>query len=395
VRITEVETILLSHSYPPSEEWRWNGGGIEGWNAAFVRVHTDQNISGVGEVYFGAFVPEMVPPFVEDLKQHLIGEDPFRVGYLWKKINHVTKFWNRHGFGKSVIAGIDLALYDIVGKATKLPVYQLLGGLCRPRIRAYASGGCSESLDVLLREVRRVRDAGFEGYKWRLIESSAAEEFMSALRNEAGPEFELMVDLVQGSSPNPWNHATVLTVARALEPFRPAWLEEPYPIEDKRGYRDLRSRVNYSISGGEGVSSLEEAHEFLLGEAVDILQPDVTIAGGLTLCQMIGTLAYANNVQIASHSWGAAGSLMGNLHFALANQSSTYMEVCSLASPFREALLNEPLKLENGCLEPPTGPGLGFELNGETIGRFPYKKSGGHSFSWEEVEHRRKVSKTD
>jgi D-galactarolactone cycloisomerase len=176
VRITEVETILLSYSLPSQERWRWNGGGIEGWNVAFIRIHTDQGICGVGEVYFGGFVPEMVPPVVEDLKRQLIGEDPFRIGYLWKKVNQVSKFWNRHGFGKSVISGIDLALYDVVGKATNLPVYQLLGGLWQPRIRAYASGGCSDSIDVLMDELRRARAAGLRGYKWRLIVPSQAGE---------------------------------------------------------------------------------------------------------------------------------------------------------------------------------------------------------------------------
>jgi len=393
VRITDVETILLSYSYLAEAKWRWNGGGIEGWNVAFIRIHRDTRICGVGEVYFGGFVPEMVPPVVEDLKQHLIGEDPLRIGYLWKKINHVSKFWNRHGFGKSVIAGIDLALHDLVGKATGLPVYQLLGGLCRPRIRAYASGGCSDSIEVLVRELRRVRETGFEGYKWRLIEPSAAVRIMSALREEVGPEFELMVDLVQGSTPNPWNHATVLEVAQALDPYRPTWLEEPDPIEDKRAYRELRSRINHSVAGGEGISSLDEAQEFLDREAVDILQPDATIAGGLTLCGMIGTLAYANHVQIASHSWGAAGSLMANLHFALANPSSTYMEVCYLPSPFREPLLGEPLVIEDGFIEPPSGPGLGFDLSEETIARYPYKKSAGHSFNWEELDSQPRMSK--
>jgi galactonate dehydratase len=345
-------------------------------------VHTDEGISGTGEVYFGAFVPEMVPPVVEDLKRHLIGEDPFRIGYLWKKINHISKFWNRHGFGKSVIAGIDLALYDIVGKATKLPVYQLLGGLWHPQIRAYASGGCSDSVEVMLAEIGRAKVAGFEGYKWRLLVPSQAAPIMSRLREKVGPDFELFVDLVQGSSPTPWNHATVLRVAQELEPYHPTWLEEPYPIEDKRAYRELRGKVNYGIAGGEGVSSLEEAHDFIHREAVDILQPDATIAGGLTLCRMIGSLAYANNIQVASHSWGAAGSLMANLHFALSNPSSTYMEVCHLRSPFREDLLNSPLVIDNGFIQAPTAPGLGFELTDELITRFPYTKSSGHSFSW-------------
>jgi L-alanine-DL-glutamate epimerase-like enolase superfamily enzyme len=382
MRITEVETVLLSYALPPEEHWHWNGGGIEGWHVAFIRIHTDQGITGTGEVYFGAFVPEMIPPVVEDLKQHLIGEDPFNIGYLWKKINYISKFWNRHGFGKSVIAGIDLALYDIVGKATKLPVYKLLGGLWHPRIRAYASGGCSESFEVMRGEIDRARKLGIEGYKWRLIDPNKATDLMAQLRNYGGPDFELFVDLVQGSSPTPWNHGTVLAVAQELQPFKPTWLEEPYPIEDKRAYRDLRSRVNYSISGGEGISSLDEAQDFIDQQSVDVLQPDATIAGGLTLCKMIGILAYAKHVQVACHSWGAAGSLMANLHFALSNPSATYMEVCHLRSPFREDLLLEPLNIKNGFIQPPTTVGLGFDLTDDLINRYPYAKSSGHSFAW-------------
>lgn len=382
MRITEVETILLSYDLPPAEHWHWNGGGIEGWHVAFIRVHTDQGVTGVGEVYFGAFVPEMVPPVVDDLKQHLIGEDPFNIGYLWKKINYISKFWNRHGFGKSVIAGLDLALYDIVGRAAKLPVHQLLGGLWSTQIRAYASGGCSESIEVMRGEIDRARKLNIKGYKWRLINPAKATELMSQLRDYVGPDFELFVDLVQGSSPTPWNHAAVLRVARDLEPFRPTWLEEPYPIEDKRAYRNLRSRVNYSISGGEGVSSLEEAQDFINQEAVDILQPDATIAGGLTLCRMIGILSYASHIQVACHSWGAAGSLMANLHFALSNPSSTYMEVCHLRSPFREDLLTAPLVIKNGFIQAPTTHGLGFDLSDDLINRYPYSKSSGHTFTW-------------
>ncbi|MEW5977370.1 MAG: mandelate racemase/muconate lactonizing enzyme family protein [Acidobacteriota bacterium] len=383
MRIIEVETLLMSHVLPREQRWRWNGGSIEGWNAAFVRIQTDQKLHGLGEVYFGAFVPEMIPPVVEDLKKHLIGEDPFRIGYLWQKINSVSKFWNRHGFGKSVIAGIDIALHDLVGKATKVPVYQLLGGLCHPSMRTYASGGCSESAEVLVREIRQAQANGFGAYKWRLIDSSRAGSLMKQLREEVGPDFDIMVDIVQGSAPRPWSAATVLDVAAELAPHRPLWLEEPFAIEDKRAYRELRARVPYSIAGGEGVSSLEEAWEFLQERAVDVLQPDATIAGGLSLCKMIGVLAYSQHVQIASHSWGGAGSLMANLHFALSNPSSTFTEYCQLSSPFREDLLEEPLRLVNGCIQPPSAPGLGIRLSDDVLSRYAYRESVGHVFRWE------------
>ncbi len=386
MEITRIETILLGDEFPPDQIQRWNGGTIRGWTAAFVRVHAEGGLSGLGEAYFGGFVPQMVPPAVEDLSRLLIGEDPMNIGYLWRKMNHVTRFWNRHGFGKSVIAAIDIALYDLVGKALGVPVYQLLGGLCHPRMRAYASGGCSDSLDVLRAEVRATREAGFNAFKWRLVNPANAGPFMSALRDEAGPGFDLMVDLVQGSAPQPWSRATVLEVAHAIEPFRPFFLEEPFPIDDKDSYRELRGRVNCAIAGGEGVSSLEEARAFLQGRAVDVLQPDATIAGGLTLSRDITSLALSEHVDTAMHSWGAAASQMANLHLALASASSTLVEYCRVPSVFRENLFTEPLRIVNGCIEPPRAPGLGIELADDVIHRYRYADSEGHLFSWDEQQ---------
>jgi len=382
MEITGIETILLGEDFPPDQVQRWNGGAIHGWTAAFVRVHTKGGLSGLGEAYFGGFVPQMIPPAVDNLSHLLIGENATRIGYLWRKMSHVTRFWNRHGFGKSVIAAIDIALHDLVARSLHVPVYQLLGGLCHPRMRTYASGGCSDSLDVLRSELRAARDAGFTAFKWRLVDPAQAASFMSALREEAGPEFDLMVDLVQGSAPQPWSRATVLEVARAIESFRPFFLEEPFPIDDKDSYRELRGRVNYAIAGGEGVSSIEEVNAFLQGRAVDVLQPDATIAGGLTLCRTIGALALAEHVDVVMHSWGAAASQLANLHLSLANPSSTLVEYCRVPSAFRESLFTEPLRLVNGAIEPPQREGLGIELSDDVIHRYRYRNSTGHHFNW-------------
>jgi D-galactarolactone cycloisomerase len=209
---------------------------------------------------------------------------------------------------------------------------------------------------------------------------------MAVLRAEAGPDFDLMVDLVQGSAPQPWSRATVLEVARAIEPFRPFFLEEPFPIDDKDSYRELRGRVNCAIAGGEGVSSIEEARAFLQGRAVDVLQPDATIAGGLTLCRTIAALALAEHVDVVMHSWGAAASQMANLHFSLANPSSVLVEYCRVPSAFRENLFIEPLRIINGAIEPPRAEGLGIALSDDVINRYLYRDSAGHSFNWEEQQ---------
>ena len=386
MEITGIETILLGDEFPPDQIQRWNGGAIRGWTAAFVRIHAKGGLWGLGEAYFGGFVPKMIPPAVDDLGKLLIGEDATRIGYLWRKLNHVTRFWNRHGFGKSVIAAIDIALHDLVARALHVPVYLLLGGLCHPRMRTYASGGCSDSADVLLSELREAREAGFTAFKWRLVDPSQAGPLMAALRAEAGPDFDLMVDLVQGSAPQPWSRATVIEVARTLEPFRPFFLEEPFPIDDKDSYRELRGRVNCAIAGGEGVSSIEEARAFLQGRAVDVLQPDATIAGGLTLCRTIAALALAEHVDVVMHSWGAAASQMANLHFSLANPSSVLVEYCRVPSAFRENLFTEPLRITNGAIEPPRADGLGIALTDDVINRYSYRDSAGHRFHWEEPQ---------
>ena len=172
MKITRVETILLQYELPPGDQWRWNRGSILGWSAAFIRVHTDERIDGIGECYFGNFVPEIIPPVVEDLARHLVGEDSFRIGYLLQKLNSLTRFWNRQGFRQSVIGAIDISLYDLVGKALRLPVYQLLGRLSNPEIPTYASAGCSDSLNTLRMESGR--------RKYRVSASTNGDSRMTA-----------------------------------------------------------------------------------------------------------------------------------------------------------------------------------------------------------------------
>jgi L-alanine-DL-glutamate epimerase-like enolase superfamily enzyme len=206
---------------------------------------------------------------------------------------------------------------------------------------------------------------------------------MAALRREAGPDIDLMVDFVQGSAPRPWPKATVLEAVEAVGAYRPLWIEEPFPIEDRASYRDLRSRVKCAVAGGEGITSLDEAAEFLDADALDIIQPDPTIAGGITLCKLIAALAYSRRVEVAWHSWGGAVSLMANLHLALASPGTTAVEYCRLYSPFRDEVLIEPLRILDGFVQPPPGYGLGVELTDDLIHRHPYRSSAGHSFDWE------------
>jgi L-alanine-DL-glutamate epimerase-like enolase superfamily enzyme len=383
VKVTDVKTILLSYPYPPELRLKWSGGEICSWDAALVQVYTDQGISGLGEICFGLFLGEPVAALVDHFKKQIIGEDPFQIERLWNKMYQSSIFWNRHGFGNSVIAGVDIALYDLVGKATRLPVYQLLGGLAKARLKTYGSGGTSDSVDYLKEEVTRISERGFDSYKFRVVTPQFFPIQIKAIREIVGPEFNLMVDAVQGSSPNPFSFAAMARVAEIAEEHQAFWLEEPLRVENKEGYASLRRLTKVPIAGGEVVTEQSEFKDFFDREGLDYAQPDVTIAGGFTECKRIAALASCYNVPLAMHVWGTGVSLMANFHFGLATANCVMAEFCQVQNPLREGLLANPLRIHpGGYIEAPTLPGLGVQITDDFIARYPYQATGGHRMSY-------------
>jgi L-alanine-DL-glutamate epimerase-like enolase superfamily enzyme len=374
MKIQDVRTIHLIYRYPEGLKWQWSGGYFDSWSSVLIEVIAEDGTTGLGEVYQGSCVSDAIPPFVEFFKQHLRGEDPRDIERLWDKLYNVSAFWNRHGFPIGVLGAIDIALYDLVGKAQQVPVYDLLGGAAHARMRMYYSAGCSESLEQLLAEVEDARDAGFNAYKWRIVRPAETGRFMEKLRAAAGPDFDLMVDAVQGSAPSPWAKSQVFELAKAIAPHRPAWLEEPFRIEHPELYAELRRTVPYPISGAESATSVPEFERFLDAEAVDIVQPDLTMAGGFTLAKRVGALAESRKVRLAVHCWGGAVSLMANLHFGFSQPSCLWAEYPRYPNPLREEFLVEPLLVKGGCVEPPRQPGLGVELREDLVRK--YRASG-------------------
>jgi L-alanine-DL-glutamate epimerase-like enolase superfamily enzyme len=179
-----------------------------------------------------------------------------------------------------------------------------------------------------------------------------------------------MVDAVQGSSPDPWPKSLVYSVAKALVPSRPAWLEEPFRIENPGAYAELRGAVPYPIAGAESATSVAEIMQFLAAHSLDILQPDLTVAGGFTLTKRMAALAEAHHLKIAQHCWGGGVSLMANLHFGFSQPSCIWVEHPMYKSPLRDDLLAEPLEIKNGSARPPTLPGLGVHITEETVQKY-------------------------
>ncbi|SRR5579875_401270 len=370
MKITDVNSIHLIYRNPEGRKHPWSGGYFDSWSSVLIQVVTDSSLTGLGEVYQGSCVSEAVPAFVNYFKQWLIGEDPLRIEYLWDKVYNLSAFWNRHGFPIGVLGGIDIALYDLAGKAACVPTYQLLGGAAHATMPMYYSAGCTASRDELLKEVREAVGSGFRAYKWRVVNPEEAGTLMREMRETAGDEFEIMVDAVQGSSPTPWPKDEVYRMAKAIEPFRPAWLEEPFRIENPELYAELRRAIPYPIAGAESATSLAEIERFLELDALNILQPDLTMAGGFTLAKRIAALAQARRLKLAQHCWGGGASLMANLHFAIAEPACVWVEHPKYTNPLREGLLREPLKFEHGEALPPTSPGLGIELTDEIVAKY-------------------------
>lgn len=370
MKITDVKSITLIYRDHEGRRREWSGGYFDSWTSALIQVVTDEGLTGLGEVYQGSCVSAAVPVFADYFKQWLVGENPLQIEYLWNKVYNLSAFWNRQGFPIGVLGAIDIALYDIAGKAANVPTYQLLGGAAHPTIPVYYSAGCTSSHAELLSELRDAMASGYGAYKWRVVNPEQAGIIMREMREVAGNEFEIMVDAVQGGSPTPWPNSQVRRVAKTLEEFRPAWLEEPFRMENPGAYAELRRAVSYPIAGAESVTSLAEVKQFLAAESLDVIQPDATMAGGFTLLRRLAALAEAHHLKIAQHCWGGGVSLMANLHFGLSQPACVYVEHPMYTNPLREGLLREPLKINNGHVSPPSLPGLGVELRDEIAEKY-------------------------
>jgi len=378
MRIEDIRTIHLVYRNPDGKKRRWSGGYFDSWSSVFVQVIADDGTTGLGEVYQGSCVAEAVPAFIGAFKPWLAGESPLDPALLWEKVHNLSHYWNRGGFPMGVLGGIDIALHDLAGKAQGVPVHRLLGGAVRGAMPVYYSAGCSEATDELVSELEEARQQGYSAYKWRLLDLNDGVEKMKRLRQAAGEHFEIIVDAVQGSAPTPWPIEQVFEFARRIESCRPLWLEEPFRTEDLAAHADLRKWVSYAVAGGESVTSSLEAERLLDAGALDIFQPDLTVAGGFTACRKLALLAATRNAPLAMHCWGGGVSLMANLHFGLTVPGCQWVEHCKYYNPLREELLAEPLEIRGGKAALPAVPGLGVRLTQETIERYS-PQSGSHT----------------
>ncbi len=366
MRITSLEVRRYRFPLEPPFHAAWDPVPRTALEASLAIVADDEGRRGYAS---GDHLPDA--PQIAEL---LAGLDPRRT----EVVRELCETVDLHG-GRPWIA--EVAVWDLAARALGEPLWRLLGGRSE-RIAAYASSGELVAPSERAQRVRALRDAGVRAVKLRFHHADWREDVavVEAVRDAVGGDVELMVDANQGwrmagdRSPR-WDVATATQCARALEPIGVYWLEEPLPTADVEGYALLRRRTSLRLAAGEMVRGLFEARDLLLRGGVDVVQPDVVLAGGLGGCRRIAALADLCGGSFSPHTWSNGLGLLANLHLALAVSTCPYLEV-----PFdppawtpaqRDWLLPAPLEIEaDGFISPPAGPGLGVEPDLEALERW-------------------------
>ena len=368
MKITAVGAICLAIPMKPLDPpSAWTGSTRK---QIVVRVETDAGITGVGEAFaYGA--PLAVCNVIEEsLAPLIVGQDPLRIDHLVDVMHRGTMIYGRRGLAMFAISGVDIALWDLLGKARNAPVYELLGGATRPRLPAYASLMRYASPTDVAAACQSFVKQGFSMLKLHQTDV----ESVRAARDAVGPAVELMLDVNC-----PWTPAEALAMAKALAPYRLFWFEEPvWPPEDYAGLAEVTRGTDTPIALGENESTLYGFREIIERRAANILQPSITKVGGITEFRKIAALAQAANRPIAPHSFYFGPGLAATLHMAATWGGRTPVEFPT--GVHETSFLANPIQARDGFVEVPQGPGLGVEINEEAIRKHPYTAAAARPF---------------
>ncbi|RWX19363.1 mandelate racemase/muconate lactonizing enzyme family protein [Rhizobium hidalgonense] len=363
MKITGIRTFLMQVGQPDPANWAADQrgtskqfGGTRNW--LFLKIDTDEGITGIGEC---SGWPRVIETAIHDLGPLLIGEDPAHVERLWQKM-HIAMMG--HGMlgtvGGGAMTGIDMALWDIKGKALGVPVWTLLGGKVRDRIPIYSHANTPERALAL-------RERGIKAIKCGGVADPVRK--VAALRDAVGDDMDIAIDL---HGP-PWlTPADACRLVRALEPYELMWVEDPIAPENIEGYRRIRDAAYVPLAAGERSANIFGERELIEKELVDVIQPDTGRAGGITQMKKIAAMAEAHHIQMAPHS-GSLGPVAeyAALHLLAAIPNGLILE--RLDDDWdgrRQTIVPHPQQVD-GLIAVPDGPGLGCDIDEAFVARFP------------------------
>jgi galactonate dehydratase len=353
---------------------RGTGRRLGGSPVVVVRVHTDEGITGIGEAYSAG--PNLgVVEVLRDFESWLIGKDPREVERLWHLMYNGTRFPPGIVTG-AAISGIEHALWDIKGKALGVPVWELLGGKCRERIRVYQAPGGSTPETMAENSVALVErykftalklnpfPANAESLPWNETVKQVAAR-VEAVRKAVGDNVDIAVDI----HAKLFEPIRAIEIAETLKQYKLFFLEEPIRPENVDALVGIKRAVNVPIATGENLYTRHQFRNLLIREAADYIQPDVCCTGGLLEMKKIASMAESFYVSVIPHNPCGPIATAVNVQFAACTQNFVILEYKADDEPPRRDLLQEPIRLVDGYAELPTAPGLGISLNEDFIER--------------------------
>ncbi len=386
MRITDVEAIVLDtgRDYPdPSEARETHGVRF----VSLIKITTDEGITGWSDIetqpHVGKAVVDAPSGGVvgfEGLRAALIGEDPFERERLWQKAYRYLAYYGRQGVGMQMLSGADIALWDIAGKATGQPIWRLLGAKYRDHVTAYASTLFRPTPDAMKAAVEDYLARGFRAIKfgWGVFgyDLDLDLRLVQAAREAAGPDITLMVDggWYGTAAANPFKTRSLrdwITLIRALEDLDIFWLEDVLHPENIEGYRALgRARTTLRLAAGEQLAGYREFERLAVEGEVDVLQPDLSRCGGLTVGRQIADLAMRRQIECVPHAWLTDLLKAASLHLSAYLMHATFLEFNVSTASILTNLCTSPIRMIDGRIPVPDGPGLGVEVDEAMIRRF-------------------------
>ena len=385
MKITRVSADWLHVPIPEERQHRSDFGVTRAFDSTLVRVETDAGITGFGEAKAAVGSAgnnlALAACVERELGPLLVGEDPRDISRLWDVMyngsrahyaiarGHVFPVLGRRGLTVSAISGIDMALWDILGKELDRPVWQLIGGRRHAAMPAYASGGWAPTAGIVAELQSFLDRGGFKAVKMRVGSGDGtlghSIERVHAAREGLGPDIDIFCD-AHGT----FAVAEAKRFCRAVADCHIGWLEEPVTADDKAGQAEVRASTDIPIASGESEFTRFAFRDLALLRAADIFQPDLSIAGGITEAIRIEALAAAHQIRFAPHLWGGACTFAAGLHVLAAATSGFIVEYSVGANPMLHELAEEDFTVVDGMLEIPDRPGLGVTIDEAFAARY-------------------------
>ena len=376
MKIAELRTHVLEA--PLTQPFGWSVDRTTVRKSCIVEIVTDTGLVGWGEC-FGPARPNAA--VVNAFREQLIGADPIATDVIWQNLYNRFRDQGQKGLVISGLSGVDIALWDIKGKAFDVPIHRLMGGPMRTKVQAYATGTYrldeGNVFEYILDEVRERLDEGFNAVKLKIgIDFEEDIELIRATRALIGPQRQLMLD-----ANHAYDASEAIQLGRRVADQNIGWFEEPVVPEDLASYREVKAGQPIPVAGGECDYTRWGFINIFTTRAMDIVQPDTGAAGGLSECKKIADMATAFGIRYIPHVWGSGISMAAALQLlgstphtpARLRPREPMFEMDRSEHPFRNAVITQPLTQSGGWIDIPTGPGLGIEIDRDALKKYAAK----------------------